>query len=216
MRYEPYGQYVFPGQAVGVYGHIPLSHAFDFEGPDATAVGNIDLGGFFLPTHRDELILRAGVAFATASTGPNEQFTNFQTVFERLTDLLLAPPHYTTLRVSASTVQEKDRVFFRGDLGFDLAVDKPATDSTSVFFRGNLALGFRATPVDVTLELVNVAAVNGNVSGGLEGRFVHTAGISLRTQGENQLHFGTVFPLDDDTRGKFWIISAGYQRAMSL
>jgi hypothetical protein len=216
MRYEPYGQYVFPGQAGGLYGHIPISHVFDFTGADATGVGNLDIGGFFMPTHSNELILRGGVAFATASTSANEEFANFETVFERLTDLLLAASHYTTFRVSASTVQEKDRLFFRGDLGFDLVIDKPAGDNPTVFFRGNLALGIRATGIDVTLELVNVGAVNGNVSGGLEQRFVHTAGLSLRTQGENQLHFGTVFPLDGDVRGKIWILSAGYQRAMNL
>ena len=72
------------------------------------------------------------------------------------------------------------------------------------------------TGVDITLELVNIGALNGNVTGGITNRFFHTAGVSLRTQGENQLHIGSVFPLDSEFRGNIWIISLGYQRAMSI
>jgi hypothetical protein len=214
MRYEPYAQYVFPSQAGGVYAHVPISHVFDFRGADTTGLGNIDFGGFFMPTHNAELILRGGLAVATASTG-NAQFGTIISSYERLTDLLLAPANHTTLRVSASTLQQKDNLFFRADLGFDFALDKPAGESTSVYFRGNLAAGIRAPGVDITVELVNLAAVNGNESG-IENRFVHTAGFSLRSQGEDQFHIGTVFPLDEGPRGDLWIISAGYQRAMNL
>jgi len=214
-RYEPYAQYVFPGQAGGIYAHVPISHIFDFNRADATGFGNIDLGGFFMPTHKAELILRGGLILPTASNG-NGEAGNIISAFERLTDLLLAPHGYTTLRVSASTLQQRDNLFFRADAGFDLAIDKPASDTTSVYFRGNLAAGIRATGVDITAELVNVGAVNGSGYSGIEDRFFHTAGFSLRSQGEDQFHIGTVFPLDKGPRGDLWIISVGYQRAMNL
>jgi hypothetical protein len=216
MRYEPYGQYVFPNRVVGIYGHIPISHAFNFNSADATGIGNIDLGGFFMPMQNNQLILRAGLALSTASDNGNDEFANIATTYERLTDLLQVAPNYTTLRLSASTVQQWDSVFFRADVGFDLAVDKPGTATTSIYFRGNAALGVRATGVDVMLELVNLAAANGNVNGGIEGRFIHTAGVGVRTQGEHQFHAGAVFPLDDNVRGEIWIISLGYQLAMNI
>jgi len=36
-RYEPYGQYVFPNQAVGIYGQIPIAHLFNFNGSDSVS-----------------------------------------------------------------------------------------------------------------------------------------------------------------------------------
>jgi hypothetical protein len=215
-RHELYGQYVFPGQIGGIYGALSTSHLFDMNASDTTGVGNFDLGGFVMPTHSSELILRAGFGLPTGSDSGVGPAVNLITGYERLTDVLLTQGTYTTLRLSASTLQHKDSLFVRADAGFDLAIDKPAGASTSLFFRGNVALGVRVPGVDITLELVNVAAVDGTVSGGIENRFVHTAGFSLRTQGVDQFHLGTVFPLDDDARGDIWIISAGYQRAMNL
>ncbi|HEY7374769.1 MAG TPA: hypothetical protein VIF57_21570 [Polyangia bacterium] len=218
MRYELYGQYLFPNKVVGVYGQLPISHAFNFNGNDATGMGNIEMGGFFLPTHSSELILRGGLAMSTASdSNNNEILSNVYSTYERLTDLMLIAPQYTTLRLSASTLQQRDTLFFRADLGFDLAIDKPDGATTSVWFRGNVALGVRATGVDITAELINIAAVNGGGdNASLSDRFFHTLGFSLRSQGENQFHLGTVFPLDRDARGEIWIISVGYQRAVSL
>ena len=74
--------------------------------------------------------------------------------------------------------------------------------------------GVRAGGVDLSAELVNIGALDGSVPGGVAGRFMHTAGLGLRTQGTNQFHLGTVFPLDAGARGQIWILSAGYQRAM--
>jgi hypothetical protein len=90
----------------------------------------------------------------------------------------------------------------------------PADLPASVFVRGNLAAGVRAGGVDLSAELVNIGALDGSVPGGVAGRFLHTAAIGLRTQGINQFHLGTVFPLDAGARGEIWILSAGYQRAM--
>jgi hypothetical protein len=218
MRYELYGQYRFPGTPAGIYGQLPITHAFNGNGADATGMGNLEMGGFFLPTHSSELILRAGLAMSTASdTDINQVRANVYSLYERLTDFIQIAPRYTTARLSASTVQQKDSFFFRADLGFDLVIDHPSTpDPTTVFFRGNLAAGIRATGVDVTLELANLALVNGGGDASLAARFQHTAGVSLRSQGENQFHLGTVFPLDQAARGEVWIISVGYQRAVSL
>ena len=31
MRLEPFGQYILPNRAVGLYGHVPLAHRFDLR-----------------------------------------------------------------------------------------------------------------------------------------------------------------------------------------
>jgi hypothetical protein len=165
----------------------------------------------------NDLILRAGLLASTASdSDPLEVATNVVTAYERMTDLLLAVPNYTTGRLSASTVQQFGQVFFRADGGFDFVLDRPsgASDDPSVFFRANVAGGYRVPDaIDLTLELVNLAAVNGDVTGGITNRFLHTLAVGVRTPGINQLHLGMVFPLDEQNRGEIWIVSAGYQRA---
>ena len=210
MRFEPYGQLVLPNRMVGVYGALPISHAFDVDGDDQTGVGNLDVGAFFLPYQRSSLILRVGLVLPTASDGPGTS-GNFLTSFERVTDVILSPPDYTAVRLSASTVQESGEFFFRGDFGFDLAVDKPANNN-AVFLRANAAVGIRVPGVDVAAELANVGNVDGD--GALEDRYVHTFAFGARTRGADQFHGGVVFPLDEGTRGEIWILSIGYQRAL--
>jgi hypothetical protein len=218
MRLEPYAQLVLPNKAGGFYGNLPLVHRFDFGGDDATAVGNLELGGFFLPTRKSELILRAGLAAGIASDSAAGATANIASQFERLTDFVLVGPSYTTLRLSGSTVRQWDTIFLRADLGLDVVVDKPnaASNAASVYGRANLAAGVRAGGVDFTLELVNLAAFNGSQLDGLTNRLLHTAALGVRTPGTDQFHLGLVFPLDEAVRGDVWIVSLGYQRAGQL
>jgi len=214
-RAEIYGQYVFPESLGGVYLHVPFGHYFNFDGSDHTSMGNVDLGGFILPTHGSDLILRVGLVLPTASDDDARVVTNVIGGYERLTDLLLVPNDHATIRVSASTLQERGALFFRGDFGFDLVMDKPSSagDAPSVYVRANLAGGVHVDPVDLTLELVNWGALNGDVSGGIENRFLHTLAAGLSTRGTDQFRLGTVFPLDKEVRGEIWIVSLGYQHA---
>jgi len=214
MRYELYGQYVFPNTGGGVYVQAPFAHWFNFmsrDSNDHTSMGNIDIGGFLLPTHNSDLILRLGLALPTASDDANRVATDGTVAFERLTDLFLAAHDYTLLRLSASTVQEVGALFFRGDLGFDFTVDKPSNGQPSVLLRANVAGGARLDPVDLTVELVNLCAMNGEKVSGIENRFVHTAAAGFNTRGTDQFRLGMVFPLDEELRGEIWIFSLGYQ-----
>ena len=220
MRFNPYAQYVFPGKQAGIYAQLPIAHAFVFQGDgeDATGWGNLELGGFYMPWGNNDLILRAGLVAATASDDDVGAIaSNFVGTYERLTDFVLIAPNSTTGRLSASTIQRMDDFFFRADGGFDLMIDRPSGSSgPSVFFRANAAAGYRLPDaVDLAFELVNLAAVNGDVDGGITERFIHTAAVTARTPGINQLHVGTIFPLDEDARGEVWILSFGYQRAMN-
>jgi hypothetical protein len=216
VRLEPFGQYVLPNRAGGFYGQLPIAHRFDLGADDATGVGNLQLGGFFLPARTSEWILRAGLAAGTASNGAGSTIANFDSRFERLTDYVLIGPHTTSLRLSGSTVRRWDAIFLRADLGLDMVLDKPSAPAgaTSVFGRANVAACVRASGVDFTAELVNLVAFNGTaVPSGLTNHLLHTAAVSVRTPGEDQFHFGVVFPLDQEFRGDAWVISLGYQRA---
>jgi hypothetical protein len=218
MRFEPYAQVLLPGRPVGFYGHLPFTHLFNFNGSDATGVGNLELGGFFLPMNNSDVILRVGLALSTASDSGNELIANvIAPPLDRLTDVLLVAPNYTTGRLSVSTFQRNGDFFFRADGGFDLVIDKPSTIANvpSVFFRANIGGGIRVQEVDLTAELVNFASVNGSTQSGIEQRFLHTLAVGVRTLGENQIHFGTVFGLDEITRGDYWVLSLGYQRVIN-
>ena len=60
---------------------------------------------------------------------------------------------------------------------------------------------------------MNLIAFNGSsVPSGLTNHLLHTVALSVRTPGEDQFHFGLVFPLDNSFRGDAWVISLGYQR----
>jgi len=218
MRYELYGQYVLPSHLIGFYGQLPFAHLFDFDGAgtDYNALANLDVGAFVLPTHRSDLILRLGLALPTASENSARALTNVVASYERITDLLLAIPNYTTLRLSASTLQETGIAFFRADLGLDVVVDRPSNRTgASAFLRANVAAGVRLAALDLTAELVNLGALNGPDAGGITNRFVHTLAFGLSTRGTDQFHVGTVFPLDKSVRGDIWILSVGYQHAMN-
>lgn len=219
MRYELYGQYVLPNRLVGLYAQVPFAHLFNFgsrDGTDYTALSNIDIGGFFLPTHRSDLIVRVGLALPTASENSIRHGANTISELERLTDLLLAAGNYTTLRLSVSTLQESGIAFLRGDLGFDLVVDKPANDrGPNVLLRANVAAGVRLGLVDLAAELVNLGGLDGTVPGGIDNRFFHTLAVGLSTRGTDQFRIGTVFPLDKVFRGEVWILSLGYQHAVN-
>jgi hypothetical protein len=212
MRFEPYGQYVLPNRLIGIYGMLPIAHTFVSDGPDATGTGNLEVGAFFLPYHNSQLIVRAGLALPTASSSGNELVTNIFSVYERMTDFILVAPETTVLRLSISTLQESGMAFFRGDVGLELAIDKPSGDD-AFYMHANLAAGIRLAPIDLSVELVNIADLDG--SGSVSDRLLHTLALGLRTRGTDQFYAGTVFPLDDDLRGEIWIFSLGYQHAMN-
>lgn len=211
MRFEPHGQYVLPGRGIGMYAQLPIAHGFAFDGPDATGMGNIEAGAFFLPFHDSTLVLRTGLAFGSASSSGDEAVVNLLSAFERLTDLMLVAPEYTTLRLSGSTVQQSGMAFLRIDLGLDVALDKPTAGDSS-FLRANIAGGLRTPTVDLSAELVTIGDLDPD--GSLSRKFMHTLAAGLRTRGPHQFYAGMVFPLDDDARGEVWIVSLGYQHTM--
>lgn len=210
MRANASGQYVTRNRGAGFYGQFPIAHFFNPTGPDASAVGAVEVGAFALPHRSSQLVLRFGVAVATGYEGAGALATHLFSATERLTDFLLTAPGYSMLRMSASTVQQSGPVFFRGDFGFDVVIDAPNTAST-LHLRANAAVGLRTTPGDLTIELVNFGAMDTGV--GASNSLFHTLTLGMRTRGTHQAHAGLVFPLDASLRGDVWILALGYHYA---
>jgi hypothetical protein len=212
MRFNPYGQYVLPSRSGGFYAQLPIAHVFNSQGPDATGVGNLDVGAFVLPFNTSQLILRGGLALPTASESGNGLSANYISAYERLTDFVLIAPKFTLLRLSASTVQQSGMAFLRIDGGLDLAIDKPS-GGNSVFVRGSIAGGVRADAVDLSLELANMGTLDGH--GDVTQRFIHSLAFGFRTRGSGQFYGGMVFPLDEGIRGEVWIVTLGFQQTVN-
>ncbi len=216
VRLEPFGHFVFPNRAGGLYGRVPFVHRFASNADDAHRHGQPGAGRL-LPSHPQVRMDRAGGDRGGNRVRERPQSDRQPGQPVRTADRLRSGPSpaTTTLRLSGSTIQQWDKIFLRADVGIDAVLDKPSVpaNATSVFGRGNVAVGLRAPGVDFTLELVNLALFNGDTPSGLTGHLLHTAAISVRTPGVDQFHFGMVFPLDNAARGEVWILSLGYQRA---
>ena len=210
MRSDIHGQYVARDRRGGVYGQFPIAHFFNNAGSGATAVGAVEVGGYALPRFNSQLVLRIGLAVATGYDGAGTVGTHLFSSTERLTDFLLTAPGYTTLRLSMSTVQQGDALFFRGDFGLDVVVSGPS-GASSLYLRANAAVGLHTTPGDVTIELVNFGATD--TGAGPSNSLFHTLTFGMRTRGTHQAHVGLVFPLDASLRGDVWILSLGYHYA---
>lgn len=212
LRSDIHGQYVVRDRGAGFYGQFPMAHFFNPAGPSGTAVGAVDVGVFALPRHNSELVLRFGLAVATGYDAPGSVAAHLFSSPARITDFLLTAPGYTTLRFSASTVQQRDALFFRGDFGLDIVISAPS-NASALYLRANAAGGLRTAPGDVTIELVNFGATDSGA--GASNSLVHTLTIGMRTRGAHQLHAGLVFPLDGSQRGEVWILSLGYHYTAS-
>ena len=215
MRFEPYGQYVFPGRCRGHLRPHPDRAHHTIQQPDATGVGNLDMGGFFMPTHGPELILRAGPR-AVDRDRQRRRIGRDHREPVRATDRLCSWRLPTTRPCGCRRRRCSSRACSSSEDDAGLRFGDRQTDRR--FVGPSFAPTLRpasAWTLSTSRRSSPTSAINGDdVSRTVEQRFFHTAALSVRTTGDNQLHFGTVFPLDDGLRGELWIISLGYQRAM--
>jgi hypothetical protein len=211
LRFNVHAQYVRRHGGSGFYGQFPIATFNDRAGPDAVAVGAVEVGTYLLPA-QTSLVWRMGVAIGNGHEGPGVTAAHLFSANERLTDFLLTAPGYSTLRLSLSTLNEYGAAFFRADFGLDIVINAPA-NASGLHLRANAAAGLRTTHADVTIELVNFGAFDSGA--GFSDSMVHTAAVGLRTRGRHQAQAGLVFPLDAFVRGDVWIVSTGYQFAFN-
>jgi hypothetical protein len=220
LRIELFGQYV-TRSGLGFYGALPLARSFgapdameDPEPPDlvpnnATAVGNLELGGLYVATMspRFSWVFRGGVALPIGTSGRDSAATLVAATFPRLTDLALASDAWY-LRLGVSPLIYFDKLFIRADLGFDLGFDDDDVAGDEIdLFRINVGAGVDLGVVALSLELVNLATLD---DFGDDETFVHTLALTARFMGESLQPFLTVgAPLDESRRDVATLFVAG-------
>ena len=209
LRFELWGQYL-TNSGLGFYGALPISRSFGGEGqpqpPEAynrTSLGNVDVGLLYVMTG-DTLswVFRGGVLLPTSTDGIDQSITRYYASGPRLTDLAMASSDWH-LRLSVSPLIHVDRLFLRGDIGFDLDVG----DDEDHFLRLNIGGGIDLGVVALSLELVN-SATFGDIN--REEDFFHALAFTVRFMGEQLQPFISIgTPIDDYRRDRIKLFIAG-------
>lgn len=206
LRIEPYGQWV-SNSGFGIYGAFPIAKSFgddDLEpDPDpALAIGNLDLGMLFVQSgDTSSWVFRAGVALPTAGDGPDSVPTNRLGAYPRLTDVALAVPDATYIRLGISPLIHTSKLFLRFDLGFDLGIDmEDGGGDPANLLRLNVGGGIDVGAVALGLELVNIARFDDLDD---DDDFVHSLAFTIRFMGEAlQPVLAVGIPLDESLRNE--------------
>ncbi|MCA9545206.1 MAG: hypothetical protein KC613_12470 [Myxococcales bacterium] len=189
IRTEIYGQYT--GQLIGYYGHLHLAHWLPEDGENQTVLSNIELGGFM--TRRftgNNVILRVGLVLPTAQDDDGTgKHALVQNAWGRLSDMTVAVPKMTALRLSASPYVRGGAVFFRADFGVDFVL--PSGADLTIVPRGNLGVGADFDWIILTGEFVNTL----NIKQFLGSGFLHAFTFSV---GHGILRAGFTVPLRED------------------
>lgn len=206
LRFELYGQYVMR-TGLGFYGALPISRSFGGEGPpepsNATSLGNLDAGLLYvIDSDVVSWVLRGGVLLPTSSSGFDEALTRYFAAPPRLTDLAMASSDWH-VRLAISPLYHANRVFLRGDIGFDLDVG----DDDYHYLRLNIGAGYDFGVVALSLELVNTAAFGDLVR---DEDFFHALAVTVRFMGEQFQPFISIgSPLDEYRRDAVRLFLAG-------
>jgi hypothetical protein len=227
-RLDLQGQYVAP-QGYGGYANIAISKAFmstdqaDVQGlvdeiNDQTAIDNIELGGLY---HRRldngiDLAGHVGLVLPTASDKAGF-LVNALTGQRRLADIAQILPDTMWLRLGATPTMHFGDFFVRADVGADIPVDDTSGEGEDAInvdplIRASVGAGYQRDRLSATAELVNVASTGD--ADDLGDRFEHTAAVSAQYDlGAVAPSVAFVMPLDKESRGDVWILSAGVGRS---
>ena len=161
-----HGHYVDPGTGLGGFVTIPLSfvsYQVDLLGVDDSefSLGNVELGGMYTKWFdRLAIVAHAGVALPT-STAEDPSLSNLAPagVFSplasapRYTDLVDRLHDSTWLRLGASPMGRAGKLFWRADVGLDIALDDDSNDSASPAYYFNVGGGLDLGSVMLQVEI---------------------------------------------------------------
>ena len=159
MGFAIHGQYV-TRRGAGGYLSLPLSYLdTNVLGPLVTddselAVGNFELGGLWsrYVTHHAAIVLHAGIALPTAA---DDGIAAAQSLASspRYGDLVQRVPDSTWFRFGLSPMGRVGTLFWRADVGLDLALDEDSSDISPVF-RINVGGGIDLKSAHLLAEFV--------------------------------------------------------------
>ncbi len=210
-RLDFHGQYIAPSGAGG-YVTLPLSYFRD-EGESASAIGNLEVGGLYVAeTSQVPVTLRAGLTLPTADDDPEGVAANILTAFTRITDLVVAYPETTSLRLSASTLLQNENVYLRADAGLDIALDTPDNVEIDPLVRINFAAGIKADSLAFSAELATLGTTGDLNGGDASDRFIHTLALGVHGRGDSlRPYLGLVVPLDEESDFIEFMVTGGVQ-----
>ena len=192
-RIDVGGQYVTP-QGFGGYVTLPMSHARGNDDSE-TELGNLELGGLYvLPAGTGlDVLLRGGLTLPTAPDDL-DALINVITLFPRTTDLTSVAGTVTYLRLGASPLLRRDKLFFRADVGLDVPIAEDDGVDADTLYHLNVAGGLETGPVAVAGELVMVGSLDDS-----DDEVLTTLALSVSGSVEGLRPFGAVvLPVDNE------------------
>jgi hypothetical protein len=197
MGFTLSGQYVNP-QGLGGYLSLPLSYLrgenvlLGLLDDSELAIGNLELGGLwskYLTAHA-AIVLHAGFALPTAA---DEGIARFQALASspRYGDLVQRVPRSTWFRLGFSPMGRAGKLFWRADVGLDLALDEDASDLSPIF-RINVGGGVDLGSAHLLLELVTNVFDDGSAD---ESASMLALGVRFLS-GNLRPGFGLLVPID--------------------
>jgi hypothetical protein len=211
LRFDLHGQYVDPASGFGGYLAVPIGH-FSVDDPlfdiDATGVGNISLGGIYVPRMRSRdfgMIVHAGLTAPTASDNAEDSLAVLATGSARLADYYLGIPEGVVMRFGVSPLFRSGQVFARIDAGADIVLSAAGTDPDPLL-RLDAGIGIDLGSAALTGELANIFYTGE----GSDDDALTTLAIGFRGYaGTVAPYAALVFPLDDEFDGIDAIVTVG-------
>lgn len=199
LRFQLGGRYVDPRSKVGGYLNLPITYASG-NGDSVTALGNVEVGGIFLPRLGDSstrLALHAGLTLPTADDD-EDVLVNAIAAVARPQDVYLAIPKGTSLRLGASPIFRSGNLFGRVDLGVDINLNNSGDDTSDPVVHLNAGVGVDLGGAAIMGELSNVYVMSDN-DADFSDKMINVFAISARfTAGSAMPYVSLLIPLDDD------------------
>lgn len=174
LRFDVHGQWVDPGRGAGAYASAPVMFASD-DGETQTALGDVELGGIFIPRFEESnftLIVHGGVTLPTQDESSSPRALDVAQA--RLTDLFDGEPEGVTVRLGVSPLTRRGRWFTRADLGVDVNVSSKFRDEPNLV-RVNVGAGAALGDLALMVETTNLVALGDHSgwfsNGALSARF---------------------------------------------
>lgn len=203
LRFDLHGQYIDPGTHLGGYLQLPIGYVTGEnaagESSSDTALGNIEIGGIYIPQLQSQtmaLVLHGGITLPTAPDDGSALVGTFAGLL-RVHDLYQTLPKGTTIRLGASPMFYSGNVYGRIDIGVDINIDNADNEKADPAVHFNVGGGVWATPeIALTLEVSSLTVIDDQdndddnlVNGTLGMRY---------NAGSVAPYVGITVPLDDD------------------
>jgi hypothetical protein len=209
VRLDLHGHYMTP-QGFGFYGDFPISY-LSGEGDSATGIGNIELGGIFMPRIANPsftLAVHAGVTLPTASDDLDPAVANAAAIGGRMVDLALIIPGGLSVRLGLSPMFHSGQFFGRLDAGIDLNLSRTGDGTVDPLIHVNAGVGVDFGTASLTGELINIISTDSDIA----DRSVSVIGLAVRgVAGSVRPYAGISVPLDSDDTLSDAAITAGIE-----